>query len=106
MATLTVGSGQQYTTIAAAVAAAQSGDMINVKAGTYTNDFISDKDKNLTLQAVGGPVKLVATVNAPDGKAIITEGSGGATLRSMASTLAVRKSPMATELPSATRAAG
>lgn len=80
MATLTVGSGQQYTTIAAAVAAAQSGDMINVKAGTYTNDFISDKDKNLTLQAVGGPVKLVATVNAPDGKAIITEGSGGATL--------------------------
>ena len=80
MATLTVGSGQQYPTIAAAVAAAQSGDTINVQAGTYTNDFIIDNDKDLTLQAVGGPVKLVATVNAPDGKAIITEGYRGANL--------------------------
>ena len=80
MATLTVGSGQQYATIAAAVAAAQSGDTINVQAGTYTNDFISDSNKDLTLQAVGGPVKLVATVSPPNGKAIITEGYGGATL--------------------------
>src|SRR5215471_16957836 len=80
MATLTVGSGQQYSTIAAAVTAAQSGDIINVQAGTYTNDFVIDNDKNLTLQAVGGPVKLVATVSPPDGKAIITEGYYGATL--------------------------
>ena len=80
MAILTVGSGQQYTTIAAAVAAAQSGDTINVQSGTYTNDFIIDNDKDLTLQAVGGPVKLVATVSPPDGKAIITEGYRGAAL--------------------------
>jgi hypothetical protein len=80
MAILTVGAGQQYRTIGAAVAAAQSGDTINVQAGTYTNDFISDTATNLTLQAVGGMVKLVATVSPPDGKAIITEGYGGATL--------------------------
>jgi len=39
MATLTVGSGKQYGTIAAAVAAARAGDTVAVSAGTYANDF-------------------------------------------------------------------
>ena len=79
MTTLTVGAGQKYTTIAAAVAAASSGDTVNVQAGTYTNDFISIRT-SLTIQAVGGPVNLVATVSPPNGKAIITEGAPGITV--------------------------
>jgi len=73
---LSVGPGQQYATIAAAVAAAQAGDTIDVQAGTYTNDFVNVY-KNITLQAVGGVVKLVATTDPPNGKAIIDEGGHG-----------------------------
>jgi hypothetical protein len=76
---LTVGPGQQYATIAAAVAAAQAGDTVDVQAGTYTNDFV-DVYKNITLQAVGGVVKMVATVDPPNGKAIIDEGGRGVSI--------------------------
>ena len=62
---LTVGPGQQYATIQAAVAAASAGDTIDVQAGVYTNDFISIF-KDLTLQAVGGIVRLVATVSSAE----------------------------------------
>ena len=76
MSTLTVGPGQQYTTIAAAVAASSSGDTINVQAGTYTNDFVSISH-DLSLNAVGGTVTEVATTQPPNGKAIIDEGGSG-----------------------------
>ncbi|WP_135466638.1 carbohydrate-binding domain-containing protein [Crenalkalicoccus roseus] len=71
MATLTVGPGKQFATIAAAVAAAGSGDVIEVQAGTYTNDFVTIY-KNLTLKGVGGMVNMVATQSPPNGKAIMT----------------------------------
>ena len=54
----------------------RSGDTINVQAGTYTNDFVT-AFKSITLQAVGGVVKMVATVAPPNGKAIIDEGGSG-----------------------------
>src|SRR4051794_27572916 len=55
MATLKVGPGSQFATIASAVnAAAAGGDVLQVQAGTYTNDFL-DFAKNITLQAVNGP---------------------------------------------------
>ncbi len=76
MATLTVGPGEQYSTIAAAVAAASSGDTVDVDAGTYTNDFPTIT-QNLTLQAVGGTVDLVATQEPPNEKGIIDEGGPG-----------------------------
>ncbi len=76
MATITVGSGEQYSTISAAVAASSSGDTIDVDAGTYTNDFPTIS-QNLTLQAVGGTVTMAATQAPPDGKAIIDEGGSG-----------------------------
>jgi hypothetical protein len=77
MTTLTVGPGQQYGTIADAVAASGSGDTIDVAAGTYTNDFFYI-GHSLTLQAVGGEAAIVATAEPPDGKAVITEGVPGA----------------------------
>jgi hypothetical protein len=76
MPILTVGPGQQFASIAAAVAAASPGDVIDVQAGIYTNDFVGIF-KNLTLQAIGGVVKMVATVDPPNGKAIIEEGRSG-----------------------------
>ena len=71
MATLSVGANQAYSTIAAAVASAQDGDVVAVQAGTYTNDFATVTHK-ITLQAVGGIVNMVATVSPPNGKAILT----------------------------------
>jgi hypothetical protein len=79
MATLTVGpTGQQYTTIAAAVAASADGDTINVEGNnTYTNDFFYI-GHSLTLQAVNGEAKIVATEPGLFGKAAIVEGVAGA----------------------------
>ncbi|MDO9709368.1 right-handed parallel beta-helix repeat-containing protein [Paracraurococcus lichenis] len=71
MTVLTVGAGQSYKTIAAAVAAAHDGDVVKVAAGTYTNDFVT-VNASITLQAVGGMVNMVATASPPDGKAIMT----------------------------------
>ncbi len=71
MATLTVGIGQQFSTISAAVAAARDGDVVAVQAGTYVNDFATI-DARITLQGVGGMVHVKATVPPPDGKAIFT----------------------------------
>ncbi|HEY8614093.1 MAG TPA: right-handed parallel beta-helix repeat-containing protein [Roseomonas sp.] len=71
MSTLTVGAGQQFSTIAAAVAAANDGDVLAVQAGTYTNDF-ANIDTKLTIEGVGGMVNLVATESPSNGKAILT----------------------------------
>ena len=76
MAILTVGPGEQFTTIEAAVAAAGSGDTVDVQAGIYTNDFVGIF-QNLTLQAIGGPVQMVETTEPPNGKAMIEEGGTG-----------------------------
>jgi hypothetical protein len=59
MTVLTVGAGEEYATIAAAVAAASSGDTIDVNAGTYVvGDLKISRD--LTFAAVGGTVDIVA----------------------------------------------
>jgi Ca2+-binding RTX toxin-like protein len=70
MATLTVGAGKQFTTVAAAIAASRDGDVVAIDAGTYTNDFATINTK-ITLQGVGGMVKMVATVPPPNGKGIL-----------------------------------
>ncbi len=71
MATLTVGANGTFTRIADAVAAARDGDVVEVQAGTYVNDFTRIAAK-ITLRGVGGMVNLVATVAPRDGKAIMT----------------------------------
>jgi Ca-dependent carbohydrate-binding module xylan-binding len=75
MATLTVGSGKQFGTISAAISAAQSGDTIQVQAGTYTNDTATI-NKSLTLQAAGGAVVLNETAAVPNDKGILVAHAG------------------------------
>ena len=82
MTTLTVGAGQQFSAISAAVAAAQPGDTIQIQAGTYTNDFAGYID-GLTIEGVGGQVNLVATQEPSNGKAIFDVG-GNTTLKNLA----------------------
>jgi hypothetical protein len=80
VATLTVGagSGYQFATLAGAIAAARSGDVIQVEAGTYTNDFATITT-DLTIEGVGGMVNLVATVPPPNLQGILTIGAPGST---------------------------
>jgi hypothetical protein len=74
MTTLTVGEGQQFATVAAAVAAAKDGDILAIEAGTYRNDFATI-NKEITLEGVGGMALLEATEAPPNGKAILTIGT-------------------------------
>jgi hypothetical protein len=69
-ATLTVGPGQQYATIAAAIAASSDGDTVAVQAGTYTNDF-AEIGTQISLVAMGGRVTMRATEDLPNGKGIL-----------------------------------
>ena len=66
---LTVGAGEEYQTIAAAVAASHNGDLILVQPGTYTNDF-ADIGTQVTIAGAGGMVDLVATEAPPNEKGI------------------------------------
>jgi len=71
LATLTVGVHQTFRRIADAVAASHDGDVVAVQAGTYINDFATVTHK-ITLQGIGGMVKMVATAAPTNGKAILT----------------------------------
>ena len=70
MSVLTVGAGGEFKTIADAVSSSHDGDVIKVQAGTYTNDFLTINAK-VTIEGVGGMVRLVATQPPPNGKALI-----------------------------------
>ncbi len=70
MSTLNVGSGQPFSRLSDAVAAAGDGDLIRVQAGTYVNDFMTI-NKRLTIEGVGGVAKLVATEPPWNGKAVL-----------------------------------
>jgi hypothetical protein len=80
MATLTVGAGSafEFNTLASAVAASQDGDVIQVQAGTYTNDFAAITT-SITIEGVGGMVNLVATQQPLQEKGILIIGADGTT---------------------------
>lgn len=69
-AELTVGPGDRLKTLADAVAAAQPGDTIKLRAGDYSDDF-AVIDKPLTIVGAGGVAKLRALALIPNGKAIL-----------------------------------
>jgi Right handed beta helix region len=70
MTTLTVGVGKQYAHLKDAVNASHDGDVINIDAGTYVNDFATVNHK-ITINGVGGMAHLVGSGNIPNGKAIM-----------------------------------
>lgn len=73
--TLQVGAGKPYATIAEGVAAAASGDTIEIDAGEYVDDIVSIDSKDLTLRGVGDArAHLVATGLIGNGKGIIVIG--------------------------------
>jgi hypothetical protein len=69
-AILNVGPGQTYTTIPAAIAASADGDVIEVQADFYVNQFAEISTK-ITLTAVGGRVTMKATEDIPNQKGIL-----------------------------------
>jgi hypothetical protein len=73
-AILTVGLGRTYPTVAAAIAAAVDGDVIQVQTGTYTDD-VSTITKSITLEAVGGRVSMVAVSPVSNTKGILVIGT-------------------------------
>ena len=68
---LRVGEGETYSTLNAAVSAAQDGDVILVDAGTYTNDFATVTAK-ISIIGVGGMANFVATEPPANLKGILT----------------------------------
>lgn len=68
---LTVGAGRQFRTIGAAVAASRDGDVVEVDAGTYTDDF-AEVNTRITLRGIGGMVHVVAISPPPNGRAAFT----------------------------------
>lgn len=68
---LTVGVDKKFATLSAAIRASHNGDVILIDSGTYTNDFATVTTR-ITIQGVGGMVKLVATVPPPNFKGILT----------------------------------
>ena len=70
MTVLTVGQGQQFARLSDAIAAAANGDLLQVQAGTYANDFATI-NKALIIEGVGGMVRLVATTSPSNGKAVL-----------------------------------
>jgi hypothetical protein len=67
---LTVGPGMEFASLADALNAALAGDTIAVEAGTYVNDF-GTVNVPVKIVAVGGLVNEVATIEPPNGKALL-----------------------------------
>jgi hypothetical protein len=60
-----VGPTRAFTTVRAANAAAQDGDVIEIDAGTYTDDVSVWRQDNVTLRGVGGRAHMHGTLVIP-----------------------------------------
>ena len=76
-ATLTVGGGGDHATIGDAIAAASSGDVIEVAAGTYTED-IDFVGKDVTVVSIDGigAATIAGTGDGPVVTFVTSEGAG------------------------------
>jgi len=70
MSVLTVGPSGAFARIGTAIDASQDGDVVAVQAGSYVNDFANIFHR-ITLQAVGGPVRMLATIEIGNGRGIL-----------------------------------
>jgi hypothetical protein len=68
-ATLSVGPGMPYATPCRAFAAAASGDLIQIQAGTYSGDVCGIYASNLTIRGINGRPKIDAAGKNAMGKA-------------------------------------
>ena len=69
-AILNVGAGQPYATPCRAIAAAVSGDLIQINAGTYVGDVCGIYASNITIRGVNGRPKIDAGGRNAMGKGI------------------------------------
>lgn len=67
---LRVGSARALTSVLQASRIARDGDVVEIDAGDYPDDAASWPQNNLTIRAVGGRARLVATNTIAEGKAI------------------------------------
>ncbi len=65
-----VGPTRTLTTPSAAAAVVSDGDIVEIDAGTYNNDYAIWTANNLTLRAVGGKAHLHSSGTIPNGKGI------------------------------------
>ena len=78
---LWVGAGEAHATLRSGINAAQAGDTVCVRAGTYVNDFATIR-RDVRIIGVGGRVHLKADQGAggrlESGKGILVVGTNGA----------------------------
>ena len=67
---LRVGPGRTYSKPSEAATIAQNGDVIEIDAGIYLNDFVVWGNNNLTLRGVGGRAHIQGTQNIDNGKGL------------------------------------
>lgn len=65
-----VGHGREINSLAKASRMARDGDLIEVDAGDYLGDVAVWQQSNLTLRAIGGRVRLIASGADAEGKGI------------------------------------
>lgn len=84
-ATRQVGPTRTYKTPSAAIAAAVAGDIIEIDAGVYLNDFAYIGKNNLTLRGVGGRAHLKhdGVTPIPNGKGIWVAAGSNITVENM-----------------------
>jgi hypothetical protein len=79
---LTVGAGQQFASLNAALAVSKDGDVIAVQAGTYTND-ISTVTHSVTIEGVGGLAHFQSTGLIANDKAILIDDAANLTIQNL-----------------------
>jgi len=67
---LQVGPDKTLKTPSAAAGLARPGDTVEIDAGTYSNDYASWRQDNLTIRGMGGMAHLRSSGLIPNGKAI------------------------------------
>lgn len=68
--TLQVGPDRALTRVADAARLARDGDIIEIDAGTYSNDYAVWRQNDLTIRGIGGMAHLSSSGDIPNGKAI------------------------------------